>query len=133
MNIPTLSVLKLLEEKGLGKIDKDLFWEKLGLGKDGLYIESVGQAARVGERKRVNFMLYSRAKNDVAGYDRAQAAAEALSDASVCSHPEVKNLAGTIIAGEIANINIRNVSTVNNAGQDSDGRTLWSISGQIIY
>ena len=35
--IVTLSLLQFLADNGLGELEKDLFWEKLGVEEDGLY------------------------------------------------------------------------------------------------
>ena len=55
-----LSLLKFLEDNGLGKIDQDLFWEKIGLGKNGIYIASVGASQDRGMRNRQDYIFYSR-------------------------------------------------------------------------
>lgn len=39
----TLSLLKFIENNGLGVIDQDLFWQKLTLDKVGIYIADIGQ------------------------------------------------------------------------------------------
>ena len=51
------SLLKFLEDNNLGKIDQDLFWEKIGLGKNGIYIASVGASQDRGMRNRQDILL----------------------------------------------------------------------------
>lgn len=56
----TLSLLKFIENNGLGVIDQNLFWQKLTLDKDGIYIADIGQTKERGGRNVVQFELYSR-------------------------------------------------------------------------
>ena len=58
MKVLTLSLLKYLSDNGFGTIDQNLFWEKLGLGKNGLYITDVGDAQERGVRKSTTYELY---------------------------------------------------------------------------
>ena len=64
----TLNLLKLLENNGFGTIDRDLFWQKMTLGKNGVYIASIGNPTNRGSRSMQSFELYSRGTTDVAGY-----------------------------------------------------------------
>ena len=64
----TLSFLKLLQDNGFGTIDQNLFFQKLTLDKNGLYIADIGDPITRGQRRTQSFELYARGVNDVLGY-----------------------------------------------------------------
>lgn len=125
----TLNLLKLLENNNLGTIDKDLFWEKLTLGKIGVYVSSLGATNERGSRRTQTFELYSRGNSDVAGYRRLKDIVDFLNASySVCTLPAVDN-----ISEPIKNITIMPMSSIVNGGLDDNGRIIWTATGTIYY
>lgn len=125
----TLNLLKLLENNNLGTIDKDLFWEKLTLGKIGVYVSSLGATNERGSRRMQTFELYSRGNSDVAGYRRLKDIVDFLNASySVCTLPAVDN-----ISEPIENITIMPMSSIVNGGLDDNGRIIWTATGTIYY
>lgn len=125
----TLNLLKLLEDNNLGTIDKDLFWEKLTLGKIGVYVSSLGATNERGSRRTQTFELYSRGNSDVAGYRRLKDIVDFLNASySVCTLPAVDN-----ISEPIENITIMPMSSIVNGGLDDNGRIIWTATGTIYY
>ena len=129
----TLNILKLLEDNGLGEIDKDLFWQKLTLGKIGVYISSIGNPLTRGNRTMTSFELYSRGTSDVDGYRRLEAIVSFLNSSySVCNLPSV-SIGDTVIADEVENITIMPCSTISNGGLDDNNRIIWTATGTIYH
>lgn len=127
----TLNLLKLLENNGLGQIEKDLFWQKMTLGKIGVYIASIGNPTNRGNRSMYSFELYSRGSTDVAGYRQLKDIVDFLNASySVCTLPAV-SINGTQIADEVENITIMPCSTISNGGLDDNGRIIWTATGTI--
>ena len=125
----TLNLLKFLELNGFGKIDKDLFWQKLGLGKTGLYITNIAENSYRGRRKSQHYEIFSIGKNDVEGLKQIEAVAKLLKDSYAINElPEV-----TGICEAVRNVAILPPSTVSNVGENEQGRIIYSISGEIIY
>lgn len=131
----TLSLLKFIENNGLGQIDKDLFWQKLTLDKVGIYISDIGQTAERGHRRTVQFELYSRGNSDVDGYKRLQNVLDLLnSNYTVCQLPEVANpSSGAVITKGFSNVTIMPTSTISNSGLDAQGRIIYSATGTLYY
>ena len=130
----TLNLLKLLENNQLGEIDKDLFWEKLTLGKTGVYISSIGNPTTRGNRKIWSFELYSRGNSDPDGYKRLKDIVDFLNASySVCKLPSVSITEGnqTISVDAVENITIMPCSTISNGGLDDNGRIIWTATGTI--
>lgn len=126
----TLSLLKLLENADLGAIDVDLFWQKIGLNKVGVYIADIGQAQTRGTRRVQRYELYSRGVSDVEGRQRLDAIVEFLNDSyDVCELPAVP----PITNDSYENVTIMPLSTPTSVGEDSTGRIIWSVSGELIY
>lgn len=129
----TLSLLKFIENNGLGVIDQDLFWQKLTLDKVGIYIADIGQTKERGGRNVVQFELYSRGDNDVDGYKRLQAILDLLNNNYVaCALPSVQNGSKTITEG-FSNVTIMPPSSISNYGLDSQGRIIYSATGTLYY
>lgn len=129
----TLSLLKFIENNGLGVIDQDLFWQKLTLDKVGIYIADIGQTKERGGRNVVQFELYSRGNNDVDGYKRLQAILDLLNNNYVvCNLPSVQNGSQTITEG-FSNVTIMPPSSISNYGLDSQGRIIYSATGTLYY
>lgn len=129
----TLSLLKFIENNGLGVIDENLFWQKLTLDKVGIYIADIGQTKERGGRNVVQFELYSRGNNDVDGYKRLQAVLDLLNNNYVvCNLPSVQNGSQTITEG-FSNVTIMPPSSISNYGLDSQGRIIYSATGTLYY
>ena len=129
----TLSLLKFLENNGFGKIDKDLFWQKLGLGKDGIYIVSIGQASSKFRRRIQRYELYSRAETDLKALKQLEDVANFLSKLETYGTCELPAVPKYGIENSYRNITISPVSTPKRVGEDQKGRIIWSVSGTISY
>lgn len=129
----TLSLLKFIENNGLGVIDQNLFWQKLTLDKIGIYISDIGQTKERGGRNIVQFELYSRGNSDVDGYKRLQAVLDLLNNNYVaCALPSVTHGSQTITEG-FSNVTIMPPSSISNYGLDSQGRIIYSATGTLYY
>lgn len=129
----TLSLLKFIENNGLGVIDQNLFWQKLTLDKVGIYIADIGQTKERGGRNIVQFELYSRGSNDVDGYKRLQAILDLLNNNYVvCNLPSVQSGSEVITEG-FSNVTIMPPSSISNYGLDSQGRIIYSATGTLYY
>lgn len=129
----TLSLLKFIENNGLGVIDQNLFWQKLTLDKVGIYIADIGQTKERGGRNIVQFELYSRGSNDVDGYKRLRAILDLLNNNYVvCNLPSVQNGSQVITEG-FSNVTIMPPSSISNYGLDSQGRIIYSATGTLYY
>jgi len=135
----TLSLLKYLEDQGFGVLavngnekGASLFWEKLSLGKKGIYIATVGDSIDRGSRRSTSFTLYSRGDNDAEGYSRLNAVVEHLSSlntyGTVCKLPEVEGF-----SRGFDNVTIMPMDTISSVGSDENGRMIWSSNGKIYY
>lgn len=132
----TLNLLQYLEDNGFGVIDENLFWEKLTLGADGVYISSLGNPTERGSRRIQSFELYSRAKSDVAGCRNLRSIVDFLNSSySVCSLPKVvnKDNPSEVLSEQIDNITIMPCSTISDGGLDDNGRIIWTATGTILY
>lgn len=130
MKIVTLSLLKFLENNGLGKIDENLFWQKLGLGLDGLYIADLGASQSRFSHHSTTYEIYSRHKDDFVAYKQLLEVANLLCNSySVCNLPAVPPFTDE----GFTQVTIMLPSTISNNGQDSNGRIIYSITGQIFY
>lgn len=126
----TLSLLKFLEDNNLGSIDQDLFWEKIGLDKSGVYIASVGASRSRGMRNRQDYAIYSRGETDVASYQKLENIRKFLNNSyDICTLPAVPPVSST----EYPNVTIMPPSSISNVGLDTNGRMLWSFTGTIYY
>jgi hypothetical protein len=126
----TLSLLKYLEDNGFGHIDQDLFWQKLGLDKDGVYVANIGDSQERGKRRSQSFELYSRGKSDIASCKKLEEIVKFLDGSyGVCRLPAVP----PVLTEGFDRVTIMPASTVSNAGLDANGRILWSATGTIYY
>ena len=125
----TLNLLKLLENNGFGKIDKNLFWQKLGLGKTGLYISNISVNGERGKRRVQHYEIFSIGENDVEGLKKLESVAEFLRENYAIN--ELPAVDG--ICEEVRNVAIMPPSTISNVGENGQGRVVYSISGEIIY
>ncbi len=130
----TLSLLKLLENNGFGSIDKGLFWGKMGLDDFGVYISEIGDAGIRGMRRSVQYQLYSRGRNDVCGYKQLDKIINYLnSQYGTCTLPSVRKPNGDVLSKGFSNVTIMPLSTITNAGQDTNGNTIYTAMGRIYY
>lgn len=126
----SLSLLKLLEINGFGRIDKDLFWEKLGLNEDGLYITDLGVSQERGGRRSLSYQICCRGKTDVAAYQKLDAVAEFLRRSfAICKLPPVP----PITDYGYDNVTIMPPSSLLSLGEDINGRVIYSLTGQLYY
>lgn len=128
--VATLSLLQLLEDNGFGKLDETLFWEKLGIGKDGIYITDLGGSIERGQRKSVYYELFCRGEDDFAGYNHLQEVVDFLNRSfAVCKLPTVPSYDS---AG-FNNVTIMPLGSITNSGADADGRIIYNATGQLYY
>lgn len=126
----TLSLLKLLENNGFGKIDVDLFWEKMGVGKEGLYISDIGGSNTRGGRPTTTYQIYCRGASDVEGYQKLQAVADFLTRSeAICNLPAVPPITDYGYGG----VTLLPTSSISAVGADISGRMIYSITGQLYY
>lgn len=129
----TLNLLKLLENNNLGEIDKNLFWQKMTLGENGVYISSIGNPLVRGNRTMTSFEMYSRGKNDVEGYKQLKNIVDFLNASySICKLPSV-SINNIVVADEVENITIMPCSTISNGGLDDNNRIIWTATGSIYH
>lgn len=128
--IVTLSLLQFLANNGLGELEKDLFWEKLGVEEEGLYITDLGEAQERGVRRSTVYQIYSRGATDLVGYQKLQQVVELLTKAyETCQLPAVPEYG----VKAVPNATIMPPSTIVNSGEDVNGRVIYSITGKIYY
>lgn len=126
----TLSLLKFLEDNNLGTIDVDLFWQKLSLGKVGIYITDIGSAQARGARRSQRYEIYARGTSDPDGLARLNRVIEFLNNSyDTCSLPPVP----PVTTDSYKNVTIMPLSTPTSVGEDANGRIIWSASGELIY
>lgn len=126
----SLSLLKLLELSGFGTIDEDLFWEKLGINEDGLYITDLGDSQSRGGRRSLSYQIYCRGESDVATYQKLDAVAEFLRKSfAICKLPAVP----PITDYGYENVTIMPPSSLLSLGEDINGRLIYSFTGQLFY
>ena len=127
----TLSLLQYLEDNGYGTIDTNLFWQKLSLGKKGVYIVSIGQPQSRDGLRVQRYQLYSRGTTDVDGYERLANIVDFLNSSyNVCTLPKADVLPNS---QAFENVTIMPISTPTNIGEDTNGRIIWSATGELRY
>jgi hypothetical protein len=130
MRVLTLSILQFLQNNGFGTIDQDLFWEKLGLGRDGLYISDLGASQSRTTRPNTGYSIYCRAKDDLTAYAKLQEVADFIrASYGVCNLPAAEGYTDDGFGG----VTLMPPSTISNNGQDENGRVIYSITGQVYY
>lgn len=126
----TLSILKLLENNGFGEIDKDLFWEKLGLNETGLYISDIGSSQSRTAKRSTTYEIFSRGESDVEGYMILEKVSDFLNSLfDFCRLPSVPPITDYGYHG----VSFLPVSTISNVGVDINGRVIYSITGQVYW
>lgn len=124
----TLYLLQFLEDNGFGKIDTNLFWEKLTLDRNGIYVASIGEPTERGALKSQSYEIYSRGRNDYEGYQQLKEIVDFLEQSfDVCTLPAYEHK-----GANLENITIMPPSTITNYGLDSNGRIIFSATGRIL-
>lgn len=126
----TLSILKYLELNGFGTIDKDLFWEKMGLGEDGIYITSLGGDQQRSVQMNEVFEIYSRARNDVVAYQQLQSIVTFINASYLpCALPAVPPVSNWAYDG----VSFAPMSAISSSGIDQNSRVIFSVTGRVYY
>lgn len=127
----TLSFLKLLENEGFGTIDVGLFFQKLTLGKKGIYIADIGNPVAKGSRDSQGYELLARGDSDVDGYNKLTEIRKFLvrNYSNICELPAVP----PISSASYTNIELSKPSTITNVGLDAQNRIIYSMTGTIIF
>lgn len=126
----TLSVLKWLENNGLGQIDKDLLWQKSTLDRVGVYVTDIGEPVTRGRRKIQSFELISRGSDDVDGYKRLKTILDFMNNNyGNCSLPSVPPMSDV----EYKQVTVEQTSTITTVGPDQQGRMIYSAQAKVTY
>ena len=135
----TLSLLQLLANNGLGRVNLDgsltgndlLFHEKLPEGKTGVYIISNGETLDRSLRTAQSFDLYARGVNDIAGGVWLEDILKFFTNECwpVCDLPKVD---GYTEQG-YRNCAIKPTSNVQNVGLDDTNRMIYVCSATVKY
>lgn len=127
----TLHILQMLQDEGFGTIDQDLFFEKLTLGKKGLYITSRGSELTRTTRRVQAFDIYARGVNDVDGANTLEDVIELLKEkyGDMCTLPTVPNISDT----QYVNVTIEPTGNIESSGLDDNNRVIYVMSGLIRY
>lgn len=127
----TLSLLQYLSDNGFGSIDKDLFWQKLPLGKNGISILDLGQQRNRKSLNTQKFEIISRGSSDTDGYNTLKDIVDFLNSSyNVCKLPSCPLIPES---NSYENITIMPLSTPTNIGVNQNGRVIWSATGAINY
>lgn len=135
----TLHILKLLEDNGYGTIAltgnetaDDLLWfEKLPVGKEGVFIMSRGTSLSRGQRATQSFDLYARGSNDIDGMQRLEDILNFFAEECypVCDLPTVPSYSDN----QYTNTVIVPTSNIENVGLDDTDRVIYTVSAQVTY
>lgn len=135
----TLHVLKLLAENGFGTLmltgnesgDDRLYFEKLPVGKVGIYSMSNGSPVIRGSRRTQSFDLYARGKSDIDGAKRLESILDFFANECYpsCELPAIPGYSDESYKRVI----IVPTSEIANVGVDSTDRVIWQVSAQVIY
>ena len=126
-----LHVLKFLDDEGHGTIDTDLFWEHMPLDKDGVTIFSRGGVI-THRNSKVNqaFDLYSRHQHNTYAADRLEKIWETFTEKyPTCTLPSVPGYSNKTYENTV----IEPTTNVENLGFDEQGKTVFRLSGEVIY
>lgn len=127
----TLSLLQFLENNDFGKIDEDLFFQKLALGCKGIYITNIGDAQSRGARRSQSYELLSRGKDDVDGYTQLEKVIDFLNASyGECRLPAVPEVAES---KKYENVTIMPLSSITSVGMDENDLVIYSATGTIYY
>lgn len=133
----TLSFLKLLEQEGFGRIDDDLMYQKLSLGRKGIYIADIGDLGERHSRDTQSYELLARGKTDIDGkYMLSKIRKFLLNNyQNICELPAVSVIieGQTVDIPPYTNVELSKPSTITNVGEDAQNRVIYSMTGTIIY
>lgn len=127
----TLSLAKHLEDEGFGQIDTDIFYQKLTLDKEGIYIADIGESVGRHSRDSQGYEILSRGTSDVDGYERLQRIRKYLINnyQDICELPAVP----PVTTESYDNVHLTKPSSITNVGLDAKSRVIYSITGSILY
>lgn len=126
----TLHFAQLLENEGFGTLDTDIFWEKLPIDIDGIFVISRGGTSFINNRATQAFDIYSRHANALLGADKLEKIWEFVTeDGVVCDLPPIPNVSHK----EYKRVRIIPQSNLENLGEDEAGRKIWRWSYQLNY
>lgn len=128
----TLHLLQYLVDLGLlTGIDVDAFYERMPLDKYGASIYSVGGEALVSNTKSSQLfeIEYRHASDNRAAVDKLEKIAMALRKAHECQLPAVPNVSNR----KYTRCHFRDISSVQNIGEDGNGKIIFKITGQVIF
>lgn len=131
----TYSLLKQLADEGFGTLDVDLRHQVIPVDSQGNDVDGVWIISRGTIVSRVNtdiqaFDIYARNKNPMEAQQKLKGILDYLKDA----YGEVCTLPATEYTNEsYTNVTIEPTSGVENIGQDSGGKPVFAISGEIKF
>lgn len=131
-----LSLLKKLENDGLGTIDVDLFWQEAPLDNKGNPKEGVWIVSTAPEVSRFStdvqlFDIYSRYSNKLVGAQKLKAILDKLKDyyGDVCDLPAVP----PYVMSGYERVMIEPISGIASVGSDEQDKMVYVISGTVRY
>ena len=135
----TLHIAKLLEENGYGTLaltgsetgNNLIFFEKLPIGKNGIFLMSNGNTLSRNQRKALNFDIYARGSNDVNGAKRLEDILKFFEKECypTCSLPTVPGYS----ENQYTNCTIVPTLNISNVGLDASDRVIYLASATITY
>ena len=138
----TLHIGKLLADNGFGTLvltgsetGNDLiFFEKMPIGKNGVFIMSTGNPMGRGVRVTQAFNIYSRGTNDLVGGTKLEAILEFFRGSgdgrlTNCDLPIVAGYSNT----KYKNVLIEPTGNIQNVGQDANDRVIYTVSANVTY
>lgn len=133
----TLSVAQLFQDNGLGTValtgsetGKVIYWEKLPLNKNGVFIMSNGDPLERSLVKSQSFDIFSRGTSDVDGYKRLEDIAKFIGRERIeCELPIVPGVS----TKQYVNCTISPTFNITNQGLDANDRVIWNASFKITY
>ena len=134
----TLHIGKLLEDNNLGKLvltgsetGELIFFEKLPVNKNGVFIMSRGEALNRGQRTAQSFDIYARGSNDINGAKRLENILEFFTKDCYpsCTLPLVSGYSTNKYTKTI----IMPTSNITNVGVDASDRVIYVCSAIIYY
>lgn len=134
----SLHIAKLLEDEGFGTLaltgnetgNNLIFFEKLPVGKNGIFIMSRGDPLSRASRRSQSFDLYARGSNDINGATRLKDILKFFGQRyEVCELPIVPGYSEELYT----NITIEPTFNITNVGLDATDRVIYSASATITY
>lgn len=132
----TLHIAKLLDNKGFGTLDTDIFWEEAPLDTSGNPKEGIWVVSRGTELSRFTvhtqqFDIYARYANKVTSSQKLEDILEYLQTAfeEVCELPTVPPHSTT----RYYDVTITPVSGIENVGSDEQDKVVRVISGEVKF